>query len=123
MAKPQAEHCVVIVGGGFAGFNAAWELSSRVDLATEIVLINSADYFLYLPLMPQVGGGLVEPRPICTSLPRQLPKVRFVLGTVHHVSTRQKVVSWVSPEGGKADPGRRRLRPRLPHRRGGGLPV
>ena len=66
---------------------------------TEIVVINETDYFLYLPLMPQVAGGLVEPRHICVSLSRRLRKMRFVLGTVNHVDPRQKVVSWAGPEG------------------------
>jgi NADH dehydrogenase len=95
----QKEHCVVVVGGGFAGFNAVRELIRLVGATTEIVLINSADYFLYLPLMPQVTGGLVEPRHICVSLPHRLRPVRFVLGMVQHVDTRQKIVSWAGPEG------------------------
>jgi NADH dehydrogenase len=74
-------HRVVIVGAGFAGFNAARELSRLIGATTEIVVINSTDYFLYLPLMPQVTGGLVEPAHICVSLPRRLRKTRFVLGT------------------------------------------
>jgi NADH dehydrogenase len=101
--KRQKEHCVVIVGAGFAGFNAARELSRLLDAATQIVVINSADYFLYLPLMPQVAGGLVEPRHICVSLPRRLPKVRFVLGEVQHVDPRRRVVSWASPEGSSGE--------------------
>src|ERR1700733_13254931 len=100
MAKSQKAHRVVIVGAGFAGFNAARELSRLTDATTEIVLINSTDYFLYLPLMPQVAGGLVEPRHICVSLARRLRNIRFVLGTVDHVDPAQKVVSWASPEGG-----------------------
>jgi hypothetical protein len=62
-------------------------------------VINSTDYFLYLPLMPQVAGGFVEPRHICVSLPRRLRKARFVLRTVDH---------WAwgcpSPTGGSASP-------------------
>jgi NADH:quinone reductase (non-electrogenic) len=42
-------HRVVIVGAGFAGFNAARELSRLVGATTEVVVINSTDYFLYLP--------------------------------------------------------------------------
>ncbi len=99
MAKTPKEHSVVIVGAGFAGFNAARELSRLVGASTEVVLINSADYFLYVPLMPQVGGGLVEPRHICVSLARRLGGVRFVLGTVANVDAKRKVVSWHSPEG------------------------
>lgn len=105
----RAQRCVVVVGAGFAGFNGARALSRLLDPTTEIVVINSTDYFLYLPLMPQVAGGLVEPRHICVSLPQRLGKARFVLGTVHHVDPRQKVVSWASPEGGSGQVGYDRL--------------
>ena len=90
---------MVVVGAGFAGFNAARELSRRAGATTEIVVINSTDYFLYLPLMPQVSGGLVEPSHIRVSLTRRLRKTRFVLGTVDHVNPEQKVVHWTGPEG------------------------
>ena len=80
--KSQKKHCVVIVGAGFAGFNAARELSRLVGDTTEIVVINSTDYFLYLPLMPQVAGGLVEPARTCACRCRGgCPRSRFVLGT------------------------------------------
>jgi NADH dehydrogenase len=95
----QKKPCVVIVGAGFAGFHAVRELTRLLGTTAEIVLINSADYFLYLPLMPQVAGGLVEPRHICVSLPHRLRTARFVLGTVQHVDPGQKVVSWSGPEG------------------------
>ncbi len=89
---------VVIVGAGFAGFNAARELSSIAG-TTEVVVLNSTDYFLYLPLMPQVSGGLVEPRHICASLPRHLRKARFILGTVEHIDPASRTVSWATPAG------------------------
>ena len=57
MAESREKRRVVIVGAGFAGFNAARELSKLVSATSEIVVINSTDYFLYLPLMPQVSGG------------------------------------------------------------------
>ena len=101
MAESRGKPSVVIVGAGFAGFNAARELSRLAGSTTEIVVINSTDYFLYLPLMPQVTGGLVEPAHIRVSLPGRLRKTRFVLGTVNHVdpSPNAKVVSWTGPEG------------------------
>jgi NADH dehydrogenase len=99
MAEPRKQHRVVIVGAGFAGFNAARELVRLAGATTEITVINSTDYFLYLPLMPQVAGGMVEPRHIRVSLPRRLRKARFVLGTVTHVDVAQKVVTWAGPEG------------------------
>jgi NADH:ubiquinone reductase (H+-translocating) len=90
---------VVIVGAGFAGFTAARTLSRLVGASTEIVVINSTDYFLYLPLMPEVLGGVIEPRHIRVSLPRKLRGPRFVLGTVNHVDPAAKTVSWSGPEG------------------------
>jgi NADH dehydrogenase len=90
---------VVIVGAGFAGFNAARELSRLAGDTAQITVINSTDYFLYLPLMPQVAGGLIEPRHICVSLSRRLRKARFVLGMVQHVYPAGKTVSWAGPEG------------------------
>ena len=109
MAEPGQQRRVVIVGAGFAGFNAARELSRLIGSAIEIVVINSTDYFLYLPLMPQVAGGLLEPRHLRVSLLRRLRKMRFVLGTVHHVDARQKTVSWAGPEGSSGQIGYDRL--------------
>ncbi|HEX3517232.1 MAG TPA: FAD-dependent oxidoreductase [Trebonia sp.] len=109
MAEPHKKSTVVVVGAGFAGFNAARELSRLVGATTEIVVINSTDYFLYLPLMPQVTGGLVEPAHIRVSLPGRLRKVRFVLGTVNHIDPRQQTVSWSGPEGTSGETGYDRL--------------
>ena len=100
MPESRNRQRVVIVGAGFAGYHAARELSRRVGDGIEITVINSADYFLYLPLMPQVAGGLVEPRHICVSLLTRLHGVRFVLGEVSHVDPKEKTVHWSSPEGG-----------------------
>jgi NADH:ubiquinone reductase (H+-translocating) len=109
VAEAQKEHRVVIVGAGFAGFNAARELLRQVGATTEIVVINSTDYFLYLPLMPQVTGGLIEPRHIRVSLPGRLRRTRFVLGTVTRVDPARKVVSWAGPEGASGQVGYDRL--------------
>jgi NADH:ubiquinone reductase (H+-translocating) len=99
MAESRKVPRVVVVGAGFAGFNAARELSRLIGATTEIVVINSTDYFLYLPLMPQVTGGLIESAHIRVSLAERLRKIRFVLGTVDHVDAKQKTVSWTGPEG------------------------
>src|SRR5580698_3541449 len=107
--KERKEQRVVIVGAGFAGFNAALELSRLIGATTEIVVINSTDYFLYLPLLPQVTGGLVDPAHVRVSLLSRLRKTRFVLGTVKHIDPRQKVVSWEGPEGAAGQVGYDRL--------------
>jgi NADH:ubiquinone reductase (H+-translocating) len=99
MAMLREKPCVVIVGAGFAGYHAARELSRLVGSATDIVVINSTDYFLYLPLMPETAGGLVEPGHIRVSLPDRLRTTRFVLATVNRVDAQQRMVNWEGPEG------------------------
>jgi NADH:ubiquinone reductase (H+-translocating) len=99
LAEAQRKPRVVIVGAGFAGYNAARELLRLAGDRAEVVVINSTDYFLYLPLMPQLAGGLVEPRHIITGLPKRLRKARFVLGTVTQIDHERRQVGWAGPEG------------------------
>lgn len=89
---------VVIVGAGFAGFNAARGLRKHAP-DVEVVVINPTDYFLYLPLLPEVAAGILEPRRICVSLPDRLPHVRLTLGTVERIDPLGHRVAWVDPEG------------------------
>ncbi|WET82343.1 NAD(P)/FAD-dependent oxidoreductase [Amycolatopsis sp. QT-25] len=89
---------VVIVGGGFAGYNAAKTLLKSVGDDTEIVVLNPTDYFLYLPLLPEVAAGILEPRRISVSIPGTLRGVRLVLGTARSVDFDARSVSYVDPE-------------------------
>jgi NADH dehydrogenase len=87
----------VIIGAGFAGYSAARGLQKYAADA-EIVLINPTDYFLYLPLLPEVAAGVLEPRRICVSLPDRLPKTKLVLGTVDRIDLVRRGIEWVDPE-------------------------
>jgi NADH:ubiquinone reductase (H+-translocating) len=93
---------VVVIGAGFAGFHAARELQ-RVAPDADIVMINPTDYFLYLPLLPEVAAGLLEPRRICVSLPAHLPGVRLLLGTADRLDLAEHRVGWVSHEGERGE--------------------
>ncbi|MGR3935195.1 NAD(P)/FAD-dependent oxidoreductase [Streptomyces sp. BRA346] len=94
---------IVIVGAGFAGYQAARTLSRSLRRAAEIVLINPNDYFLYLPLLPEVAAGVLEPRRVSVSLTGTLPHVRLVLGNVDSVDLTGRKVSWTDPEGGRGE--------------------
>lgn len=100
---------VVVVGGGFAGFHAARSARRRLGDAAEVVLVNPTDYFLYLPLLPEVATGVLEPRRVTVSLPAALPGVRLVLGEVDGVDLERRRVEWVDPEGGRGGTGYDRL--------------
>ncbi|MCP3819111.1 NAD(P)/FAD-dependent oxidoreductase [Streptomyces sp. A3M-1-3] len=94
---------VVIVGAGFAGYQAARRLSRTLRDKAEIVLLNPTDYFLYLPLLPQVAAGILEPRRVTVSIPGTLPHVRLVLGEAGHIDLAARRVHYTDPEGGTGE--------------------
>lgn len=97
MTKPR----VVIVGAGFAGYHAAKTLSRIARDRAEIVVLNSTDYFLYLPLLPEVAAGVVEPRRIAVPLTGTLKGVRVVIGEADHVDLQNCWVGFTQAEGEK----------------------
>ncbi|MEV4482928.1 NAD(P)/FAD-dependent oxidoreductase [Micromonospora coxensis] len=95
MTKPR----VVIVGAGFAGYHAAKTLSRLARDRAEIVVLNSTDYFLYLPLLPEVAAGVVEPTRISVPLAGTLDGVRIIVGEADHVDLQNRWVGFTQPEG------------------------
>lgn len=105
MARPR----IVIVGAGFAGYHAARTLLRLSHGRAEIALVNPMDYFLYLPLLPEVAAGVIDPRRVAVSLPETLPGVRLILGEADRIDLDARRLSWVDPEGGRGDCGYDRL--------------
>ena len=95
MTKPR----VVIVGAGFAGYHAAKTLRRLARDRAEIVLLNTTDYFLYLPLLPEVAAGVVEPTRIAVPLAGTLDGVRVVVGEADRVDLQNRWVGYRSIEG------------------------
>lgn len=90
---------VVVVGAGFAGFHAARRLIRLLGDRAEIAVVNPNDYFLYLPLLPEVAAGLLDPRRITVPLVTRLPGATFRLGTVTGVDFPARTVRYRPPEG------------------------
>ncbi|WP_432092696.1 NAD(P)/FAD-dependent oxidoreductase [Streptomyces sp. bgisy100] len=105
MSRPR----IVIIGAGFAGFHTARTLSRLARGAAEIVLVNPTDYFLYVPLLPEVATGILEPRRISVPLVGTLPDVRLVLGAADRVDLDRRRVGVTDPEGGHREVGYDRL--------------
>ena len=84
---------VVIVGGGFAGLNAAKRLADRSDVA--ITLIDRRNHYLFQPLLYQVAMAGLSPAdiaaPIRSILSRQ-KNVRVVCGEVVGVSAESNEI-------------------------------
>jgi NADH dehydrogenase len=100
---------IVVVGAGFAGFTAARKLTKLARGGAEIVVINPTDYFLYLPLLPEVAAAVLEPRRVSVSLRQTLPGVRVILGQVDEFDLDGRTVGWRDPEGGRGSIGYHRL--------------
>jgi NADH dehydrogenase len=98
--SPKALPRIVVVGAGFAGFHAARCLSRRWAGLAEIVVVNPTDYFLYLPLPPEVATGVLDPRRVAVSLAATLPGVRLLLGGVGRVDLDVRQIGYTDPEGG-----------------------
>ncbi|MYT74306.1 MULTISPECIES: NAD(P)/FAD-dependent oxidoreductase [unclassified Streptomyces] len=92
---------VLIVGAGFAGYRAARLLTRAARREAAVTLLNPTDYFLYLPLLPQVAAGILEPRRVTVSLSGTLPRARLVLGEADGVDLDGRTVSYTDPEGGR----------------------
>jgi NADH dehydrogenase len=91
----------VIVGAGFAGYRTARALSRMSRGKADITVLNPTDYFLYLPLLPQVAAGILEPRRVAVSLSATLRRVRLVLGEAHGIDMDARTVRYTDPEGGE----------------------
>lgn len=92
-----------MVGAGFAGYHAAKTLGRKLGDSAEIVLVNPTDYFLYLPLLPEVASGLLDPRRVTVSIPGTLKNVRLVLGTADTIDLEGKKIEYTNPEGERGE--------------------
>jgi NADH dehydrogenase len=68
----------------------------------DVTVLNPTDYFLYLPLLPEVAGGLIDPRRVAVSVPGTLPGVDLRLGTATGIDLERRHVAYRDAEGGTA---------------------
>nr|MDT0657426.1 FAD-dependent oxidoreductase [Micromonospora sp. DSM 115978] len=95
MAKPR----VVIVGAGFAGYHAARGVARLARGRAEVILLNPTDYFLYVPLLPEVAAGVIAPTQVTVPLAGTLPGVRVVIGAATGVDLQARRVAYTGAEG------------------------
>ncbi|MCC6540421.1 MAG: NAD(P)/FAD-dependent oxidoreductase [Bryobacterales bacterium] len=76
-ARDAAAHRIVIVGGGFAGLNAARSLAHALP-AADITLVDKRNFHLFQPLLYQVASGGLSPGDITAPLRSVLNRCRNV---------------------------------------------
>lgn len=91
---------VLVIGAGFAGYHCLRRLERRLPpAAAEVIVVSSADYMLYVPLLPDVTGGVLEPHRVAVPLRTRLPRTRLVLGTVTSLDLDERTCSVEDIEG------------------------
>ena len=86
---------VVVVGGGFAGLNAAKELGSARSTDMEIVVVDRRNHHLFQPLLYQVAMAGLSPADISTPIRSELHRyenVRVQLGEATGVDLDKKIL-------------------------------
>ncbi|MGW5051878.1 NAD(P)/FAD-dependent oxidoreductase [Actinokineospora sp. NPDC004072] len=91
---------VVVVGAGFAGYHCLRTLERVLPPeAAELVVVNPTDYMLYVPLLPEVAGGSLDPRRVAVPLRGTLPRTQLVLGHAAGVDFAERTCTVVDVEG------------------------
>nr|WP_241429044.1 NAD(P)/FAD-dependent oxidoreductase [Agrococcus sp. ARC_14] len=91
----------MIVGGGYAGLYTARGLERQLGGSeAEITIVDPLPYMTYLPFLPEVAAGSIEPRHIVVPLRRHLKRTRIVQAKVTNVDHANKVAT-IQPELGE----------------------
>jgi NADH:quinone reductase (non-electrogenic) len=102
-ARKTAPTRIVIVGGGFAGIEAASRLGRmlRADDCAEVILISSENYFLFQPLLPEVVACSIEPSHILNPIRHLCRNIHYRWGTVEDIDLKAQVLSLAGTDKAK----------------------
>jgi NADH:ubiquinone reductase (H+-translocating) len=95
----QAQHHVVVVGGGFGGLNAARGLA-HADV--DVTVVDRTNHHLFQPLLYQVAAGILPPGLIAPALRAVIKKqrnARALLAEVTDLDLDRRVVRASGPDG------------------------
>ena len=93
---------ILIVGGGYAGFYTAWKLEKLLSAReAEITIVDPLPYMAYLPFLPEVAAGSIEPRHAVVARRRHLKRTHNIAGKVTGISHATKTAT-VTPTVGEA---------------------
>jgi NADH dehydrogenase len=86
---------VVIIGGGFAGLYTALGLEKLLKHEDRITvtLLNSENFFLFTPMLPETGASSIATRHIVSPLRKLLRRTRFAEVTVEAINLDSQVIS------------------------------
>lgn len=90
----------VIVGGGFAGVEAARELVRLLPETgsddAEVILIDQHDYLLFTPMLTEAVGASIEPHHIIVPYRSFSPRIQAVRGAVGGIDLHRRTVTFAN---------------------------
>ena len=93
---------ILIVGGGYAGFYTAWKLEKLLRAGeAEVTIVDPLPYMAYLPFLPEVAAGSIEPRHAVVARRRHLSRTANIAGKVTGISHATKTAT-ITPAVGEA---------------------
>jgi NADH dehydrogenase len=91
---------ILIVGGGYAGFYTAWKLEKQLRTGeADVTIVDPLPYMTYLPFLPEVAAGAIEPRHAVVSTRRHLKRTHVVAAKVTKIDHANKVATITPTEG------------------------
>ncbi|GAA4285049.1 NAD(P)/FAD-dependent oxidoreductase [Brevibacterium daeguense] len=92
---------ILVVGGGTLGLLTAQNLLKNLGRGeATVTVVDPNPYMTYLPFLPEVAGGNIEPRHAVVPLRRNLKGAEVITGAVRSINHADKFVV-VEPDGGE----------------------
>ncbi|WP_426316819.1 NAD(P)/FAD-dependent oxidoreductase [Micrococcus yunnanensis] len=91
---------LLIVGGGYAGFQLAKELQTKVkDRGGVVTVVDPLPYMTYQPFLPEVVGGHIVGRNVVVDLATHLKDAEVLRGTVVKVEHARRLATVRGEDG------------------------
>src|SRR5690348_10372465 len=92
--QPRAKR-ILILGGGFAGVYAAYQLQRMLDRAkvpAKVAVVNRENYFVFYPMVPEIISGSIETEHVLNPIRRVTPKTVLYVGEVTGIDIANRKV-------------------------------
>lgn len=85
---------LVILGGGFAGVEAARSLEKQLSADWEILLISKDNYLTYNPLLPEAVGASILPSHVVAPLRQMVKRTQVRMLTVTAIDLEKRLIHY-----------------------------
>jgi NADH dehydrogenase len=90
---------VLIVGGGFAGMEAALHMKPLAKAGYDVTLVSSENFMQYQPFLPEVASGTIDPRAAVVPLRPLLRHTSIAVGEVVAIDHGSNSATVKIPDG------------------------